>query len=351
MRRLPRTVWRGLCAHLPETAPALARNSLDSESSVHNNRMPNPLRRTARHSSRLVRFLLLGLVGMCVAPATAPTAHAQEFNCQVTVSIAQLTGSEFTFLQELGDQIELYMNERSFTQDRYLDIERIDCLMQVIFEEAVTLTSFQARLVLSSRRPIYGVPQVSTVLQISDTGWQFNYAQGSPLVFDLEKFDALTSVLDFYAYIMLGYDYDTFSEFGGSPHFERARRIAALAESQSGIGWVDLGGNRGRKDLIEQILDPRFKALRQVYFDYHYAGLDAFVSENEVARSSILAAIESLDALYDEMSRSYVFDIFFSSKAEEIAAVFDDSPLSSQAYDVLRRVDPANLSKYDKLVN
>ncbi len=313
--------------------------------------MPNPTRRLSRLALRLVRGLLLWLGVLVAAPAIAPTAQAQEFNCEVTVSIAQLTGSEFTFLQELGNQIELYMNERSFTQDRYLDVERIDCIMQVIFEEAITLTSFQARIVLSSRRPIYGVPQVSNVLQISDAGWQFNYAQGSPLVFDLEKFDALTSVLDFYAYIMLGYDYDTFSEYGGSPHFERARRIAALAESQSAIGWVDLGNNRGRKDLIEQILDPRFKALRKVYFDYHYAGLDAFVSENETARTSILQAIESLDDLYDEMSRSYVFDLFFSSKAEEIAAVFDDSPLSSQAYDLLRRVDPANLSKYDKLVN
>jgi hypothetical protein len=296
------------------------------------------------------RLTLLGVWGVFAGWHISP-ARAQEFNCQVTVSIEKLTGSEFTFLQELDEQIEKYFNERSFTQDRYLDIERIDCLMQVIFEEALTLTSFNARLVISSRRPIYGVPQVSTVLQINDANWQFSYAQGTPLVYDLERFDPLTSVLDFYAFIMLGYDYDTFSAFGGSPHFERARRISALAESQGALGWTDLGGNRGRKDLIEQILDPRFKPLRQVYFDYHYDGLDAFVAETEKARVSILAAIESLDDLYDEMSRSYVFDLFFTSKAEEIAAIFDDSPLSTQAYDVLRRIDPANLTKYDKLVN
>ncbi|MEZ4698949.1 MAG: DUF4835 family protein [Rhodothermales bacterium] len=306
--------------------------------------MSNAARRVSTRLNGL--WLILALWALA-----SPSSRAQEFNCQVSVSIAQITGSDFTFLQELDEQIELYMNERPFTQDRFQDIERIDCFMQVIFEEAITLTSFQARLVLSSRRPIYGVPQVSTVLQISDASWQFNYAQGTPLTHDLERFDPLTSVLDFYAYIMLGYDYDTFSAFGGTPYFERARRIAALAESQGAIGWSDLGDNRGRKDLIEQVLDPRFKPLRQVYFDYHYDGLDAFVSETEVARSSILSAIESLDDLYDEMSRSYVFDLFFTSKAEEIAAVFDDSPLSSQAYDVLRRVDPANLSKYDKLVN
>ncbi len=304
--------------------------------------MPIPFR---FDSSRCVWQAATVLVLALAYGAMPKPAQAQELNCQVSVNIAQLTGSEFTFLQDLGEQIELYVNERSFTQDRFLDYERVDCIMQVIFEEAISLTSFRARLVLSSRRPIYGVPQVSTVLQINDPNWQFNYAQGTPLQFDLERFDPLASVIDFYVFIMLGYDYDTFDAFGGTPHFERARRIALQAESQGGIGWSDLGDNRGRKDLIEQVLDPRFRPLRQVYFDYHYGGLDHFVAETEAARRSVLAAIESLDDLYDEMSRSYVFDLFFGSKAEEIAAVFDESPLSSQAYDVLRRVDPANLSK------
>lgn len=279
------------------------------------------------------------------------SVQAQEFNCQVTVNYQQLSGSEFTFLSDLEEQIEAYMNERSFTQDRFIDVERIDCIMQIIFEEAVTLTSFQARMVLSTSRPIYGVPQTSTILQISDQGWQFNFTQGTPLVFDLERFDPLTSVFDFYAFLMLGYDYDTFDEYGGTIYFERARRIAELAESQGAAGWTDLGGERGRADLVDQVLDPRFKPLRKAYFDYHFGGLDLFVAETEEARRNTLAAIESLEDLYDEVSRSYVLDIFFSTKADELAAIFDDSPLSSEAYDLLSRLDPSNLPKYSKLVN
>ena len=290
-------------------------------------------------------------VAIFAALAWIRPATAQELNCQVTVNIQQLAGSEFTFLRELEERIEIYLNERSFTEDRFLDYERIDCLMQIIFEEAVTLTSFQARLVLSTSRPIYGVPQTTTILQISDSDWQFNYAQGTPLVFDLERFDPLTSVLDFYAYLILGYDYDTFSEFGGTPYFERARRIAELAESQGAVGWADLGGNRGRADLVDQILDPRMRPLRKAYFDYHFGGLDLFVGDTETARRNTLAAVESLQNLYDEVSRQYVLDIFFTSKAEELAAIFEDSPLSAQAFDLLSRIDPANLSKYNKLVN
>ena len=295
---------------------------------------------------RLFFVLVFGLIGIC------SPVQAQELNCQVTVNFQSLSGSEFTFLRELEEQVELYLNEHSWTEDAFEDEERIDCLFQIVMEEAVTLTSFSARAVLSSRRPIYGVPQVSTVLQISDSGWQFNYAQGTPIVHDLERPDPLASVLDFYAYIMIGYDYDSFNEFGGTPHFEMARRIAERAAGQNtGIGWEDLGDNRGRSDLINQVLDPRFKSLRKAYFDYHFGGLDLFVEEPEIARENTLAAVTGLEDLYDEVSRQYVLDLFFSSKAEELAAIFMDSPLSSQAYELLSRLDPANTGKYEKLVN
>lgn len=297
------------------------------------------------------RFYCL-IIGFLIGATTfAPEAKAQEFNCTVTVNYSQLSGSEFSFLRELEEKVELYINERSFTRDIYQDFERINCLIQIVFEEAVTLTNFAARIVVSSSRPIYGVPQVSTILQISDSAWQFGFTQGSPLLFDLERFDPLASVIDFYAYIMLGYDYDTFSENGGTAHFERARRIADLAESQGAVGWTDLGSNRGRGDLVDQILDPRFKPLRKAYLDFHYGGLDRFVQETETAQLNVLEALKGLDELFDAVSRQYVLDIFFTTKADEIAAIFEESPFSSEAFELLSRIDPANLSKYEKLVN
>lgn len=294
----------------------------------------------------------LSIIGVILGLWLSPTITlAQEFNCRVSVNIQQLSGSEFTFLRELEEKMSIYINERSFTEDRYEEHERIDCIIQIIFEESVSLTSFSARMVLSTARPIYGTPSVSTVLQLSDESWQFNYAQGTPLVFDLERFEALTSVLDFYVYVMLGYDYDTFSELGGSAHFERARRIAELAETRGAVGWSDLGSDRGRSALVDQILDPRFKPLREAYYKYHFGGLDVFVSETDLARQNALDALQGLKDLYDEISREYVLDIFFTAKAEELAAIFEGSPLSSEAYDLLSQIDPANLSKYDKLVN
>lgn len=300
---------------------------------------------------------LTGRAGMLLALAAAlllaapRNADAREFNCSVTVDYSTLTGSDFGFLGELEQRIEEYVNQRSWTEDRYQPNERIECTIQVTVEEALSLTNFRARLIIASRRPIYNTTQHTTVVQFNDDDWQFSYAQGQPLVFNLEQYDPLVSIIDFYVYVMLGYDYDTFSELGGTEYFETARRIAERAQSQSAPGWSSIGTDRSRGNLITQILDPRLRPLRRAYFEYHFAGLDRFVGETDAARSAILDVLVQLDELFDEVSRQYAIDLFFSAKYTELASVFDGWQRSSEAYDYLTSLDPSHTSAYESLVN
>ena len=199
-------------------------------------------------------WLLILLIGLLVLPA-----RAQEFNCSVSVNYSQLGGSDYGFLDELEERLEEYINGQSFTEDRFLNHERIECNMRLIMQEAPTLTSFRAQFIVETRRPIYGTIQATNVVRINDQNWQFSYAQGDDLTFDPERFQPLVSVIDFYAYVMLGYDYDTFSELGGTPHFRQARRIAELAQGQGAAGWSQTGSDRNRAQLITQLLDPRFQ--------------------------------------------------------------------------------------------
>ncbi|MEX1055417.1 MAG: DUF4835 family protein [Rhodothermales bacterium] len=297
---------------------------------------------------QLPRFILPLLFALAFLAPTG--AAAQEFNCSVSVNYTQLSGSDFTFLGDLQLHIEEYMNKQRWTEDTFQENERIECAIQLLFQEAISLTSFKARLIVVSRRPTYNTTQSSVVVQFNDENLQFNYAQGQPLVFNLEQYDPLTSVLDFYAYVMLGYDYDTFSELGGSTYFQTARRIAERASSQSAPGWSQVGSDRGRMNLVTQILDPRFGPLRKAYFDYHFNGLDRFVSETDAARNSILEVLESLDALFDDVSRQYALDLFFSAKYTELASLFEQSQRSAEAYDLLTQLDPAHTSDYQRLV-
>ena len=313
-----------------------------------------PVRKNMAFSS--MRFLpsstasVVGLLLFSLFFSPKPTS-AQEFNCVVSLNYSTLTGSDFGFLEDLELRMEEYVNDRSWTEDTFREDERIECTMDVIVLEAVSLTSFNARLVVATRRPIYNTMQHSTVVQFSDESWQFRYAQGQPLVFNLEQYDPLTSVIDFYAYMMLGYDYDTFSELGGTPYFETARRITERAQSASGQGWSELGStDSGRGSLITQVLDPRMRPLRKAYFDYHFAGLDRFLVNPDVARNAILQVLSDLDMLYEDVSRQHALDLFFLAKYNELAAVFEGWQESNRAYDYLTLLDPSHTSVYQALL-
>ncbi len=298
----------------------------------------------------LQRVVICALCACTVWLWIPSTADAQELLCDVSVDFSQVSGSDFDHLQDLERRISEYVNERRWTDDQFERHERIICSISVIIEEATSLTEFEARLVVSSVRPIYGTIQNSRVIQISDREWEFSYAQGSSLTFDLDTFDALTSVLDFYAFLLLGYDYDTFSPLGGTDHFERARRIARLGESANAAGWSGIGTSRTRTDLVTQLLDSRLEPLRMAYFTYHYQGLDHFVLETEEARDAALGALNALAELSRDVSRQYAIDLFFNTKSRELTALFLDSPMDGEAYNVLSSVDPSNLSDYSPLV-
>ncbi len=290
------------------------------------------------------------LLGLGLALIATVPLQAQELNCNVSVNYQQLQGSQYDYLRELEDQIRRYLNERRWTNDSFEEIERIDCTVQIFFESAITLTRFRARLVLATRRPIYGTTQYTTVLQLSDPNWEFEYPQGTPLIFNPEQFHSLTSVLDFYAFVMLGYDYDTFSELGGTPFFEQARRIAELAQAAGASGWNQIGDDRSRVALITQLLDPRYRIVRQAYFRYHFEGLDRFIQDPEAARAVVLDVLRALEALHQEVARPYVMDLFFMAKYQELAAIFEGSRLAQEAFAMLSELDPSHLAEYNRMV-
>lgn len=298
-----------------------------------------------KHVRRVGLVILL-----CMGTALLQSVHAEEFACRVQVDRSQLSGSEFSYLDDLERRIEEYLNTRDWTDDRYLPFERIACSMQVILLESVGLSEFRARVVVTSRRPIYGTAQSTVVTRISDSEWQFEYSRGTSLNFDLERYNALTSVLDFYAFVMLGYDYDTFSELGGTDYFEQARRVAEQAEGNGDPGWSAVGSQRNRRELINDLLDQRHRSLRQAYYQYHLNGLDRFVDEPEAARSVMIDALETIEELDRAVSDSYPLSLFFDTKYRELAAAFSDGEFGNRAYNLLTTIDPSHSSEYNALV-
>ena len=295
------------------------------------------------------------LVLAALVAAAAVPAQAQELACQVSINRQALSGSEYVFLDELQDAVFDYLNNRAWTDDVYDDRERIDCSVQITVVEAPSLSSFTAQLVVQASRPIYGTAQRSTALLLRDEAWRFNYTRGQSLIYDPNRFDRLTSVLDFYALLILGVDYDSFSELGGTEFFQQARLIAELGRSEpigASPGWgQDPSNERSRYALVEQYLDPQYEPLRRAHFTYHHRVLDHFVIQPEVAWAEAMAMFEELHGLYLQFNRRrYATDVFYGARYQEIVALLADSPQRNQAYAFLSEMDAAHLSAYDALV-
>lgn len=289
-------------------------------------------------------LLLLSLL------AVGQPSVGQELDCRVQIDRSQLSGSEYAFLDDLERRVEEYMNTQSWTEDQFLPFEQIACSMQIVILEAVSLSEFRARLIVTSRRPIHDTAQSTVVVRLNDPEWQFEYSRGSSLTYDLNRYDPLTSVLDFYAYVMLGYDYDTFSELGGTAHFETARRIADEAKNSGDPGWSTVSSDRNRRQLIDELLAQRHQPLRRAYYQYHRKGLDRFVKAPQEARKDILGVVETLQKVSQSVSASYPLDLFFSTKYQELTAVFTEGELGNRAYNLLTQIDPSHSSEYNKLV-
>lgn len=304
---------------------------------------------THRTRGAVLATLLIGLIGLCVLGGRP--ASAQELDCSVSVDYSQLQGADYGFLDELERKARQYLNQNRWTDDRFREFEHINCSVRLIIQEAISLTRFRARMIVASRRPIYDTAQSTPVVRINDTDLRFEYSRGTPLQFNPETYAPLTSVLDYYAFLLLGYDYDTFARLGGTPYFEQARRIANQAEGSGGTGWASVGGTRGRAEIANELLDSRFQPLRVAYYRYHRRGLDRFVNETEPARQQILEVIESLETLNQNVARSYVMDLFFAAKFEELAAIFTGASSSNRAYNLLTQIDPAHSSEYNRLVD
>jgi hypothetical protein len=178
----------------------------------------------------------------------------------------------------------------------------------------------------------------------------FDYTQGAALTSNRDVYDPITTLLDYYVLLIIGYDYDSFSEFGGTPYFERARIAADLAKNASGTGWSKLGGERGRTTIVEELLDPRFRDVRIAYYTYHLKGLDLFVSKLEDARLNVLEAVKAMKTVYDSNARSYVMDLFFSVKYKELVEILRESPVGAEAYDMLAELDLQHVSDYQVLI-
>ena len=291
-------------------------------------------------------FLVVILLTIC---ASQPL-YAQELNAQVTLNKSQISSTSLDYLDNLPRQIEEYINQFDWTNANFSENERINISIQINLL-SVENYNFEAQIIVRSQRPIYNTTRGTVIFLFNDEQWNFEYPPNRTFLHDELQFDPLTSLLDFYAYILIGYDFDTFEELGGTQYYQRAQNIVSLAQSTSAIGWSRSSNQTNRAQLLSNLLQNNYEPLRAALYQYHRKGLDQFLDNPEEARDQILSALEKIQQAQRKTSANLLFDIFFNAKYREIASIFEDAApqVRLEAYNLLSNVDQSHLSEYQKL--
>lgn len=282
------------------------------------------------------------------------SAMAQELDCQIQVNSNQIQGSVTRIFESMESDVRDFVNNQRWTNDNFKSDERIKCNMLITINNASGNNSYDATIQVTSSRPVFNSDYESPILSINDQSFTFKYQENTPLLFSPDQFrDNLTSVLAYYAYIIIGYDYDTYSMKGGDPYFDLAQQIVNGAQNTAYSGWRALDSDRNRYWIVENLLAGNFSPLREAYYDYHRLGLDKMYDDVNSGRNNITSSIELIEKVHQSKPLAYTTQIFFQGKANEIMNIYSEAPAQekTRVYNVLQKVDPGNLSKYNKLKN
>ncbi len=277
-------------------------------------------------------------------------AYAQDLNCTVDVITNSIQSTNKQIFEDLKNSVTQFMNNRKWIPEEVRANEKIDCNL-VIEVLDFSVTSFKANFNIQSSRTVYNSTYNTKILSYVDNSVVFEYAQYQSLEFQESSFtNNLTSVLAFYAYIVVGLDFDTYQLKGGDPYFRKAQAIRDAAMN-SADGWNSTYGNgsRNRYFLIDNLLDSRFANLRSAMYRYHIKGLDVMTKDMDAARKEVYESLKDLKIVYDALPNAFFLKLFFNAKTDEVIQIFSraNPTLKNKVVELLSRMDPSNRSRYE----
>ena len=283
---------------------------------------------------------------LIVLSSFAFDAIGQELNCTVSLSnTGQVKNRTEEIYNNMRTAIEDFMNSTVWTADKFGAIEKIDCSIAINVTEETGTNSYTAEAVIQSSRPVFNSSYSTTIFYMKDADFSFSYADGEPLIFNEGAYTSkITSMLAFYAYLILGIDYDSYQKFGGNDYYTKAIDVANNA------GWAD-AGEYSRYSIIKLIQRPDHEIFRKFLYEYHRFGLDAMYSNMSKAQNKINGTFRHLDKFLKDVPGSNWLNILFNCKRNEFANIIKKlSPEKKEAtIKLLNGLDINNRGVYNKV--
>jgi hypothetical protein len=288
------------------------------------------------------------------------TIEAQELNCKVSINTQKITQTaNIKIFKTLEQSLNDFMNNTKWTNDVYKTHEKIECSILLQVEELKTKdgnvieNKFLGTLTIQSSRPVFNSDYKTTMLNWKDLNFSFTYKENDQLEYNENAYlNNITHTFAFYANIILGIDYDSYSLNGGTSFFTKAENLAQLAANSDDQGWKNNLNDRTRFNLITDIQASKYKAFREAEYAYHLKGIDIMYDDVVKARSGISQAINLLNGINTNTPNSILVQLFTQAKSNEIASIFDNSEKAEResVMKTMSKIDIPNSSKYQQIM-
>ncbi len=278
---------------------------------------------------------------------------SQELNCRVAVNDELAQTSDRQVFRDMEKAFARFLNDRKWTDDSYKVDERIECNLAITIESMPAVGFYKATVQIQSSRPIFNTSYSSLIFNFADRDWQFEYVESTPLDFGDNVFTSnLTSMLAFYAYLIIGLDNDTFEEFGGEDQFKKMLDIVNLAQQSDRAGWQAFQSNRNRYWLSENLTNQDLRLIRKGLYTYHRLAMDQFESKQDESRNLIINVLNDIEVANRNVPNNILMISFFDAKKNEIASIFEKAnpTMKKDAYNILVKLDPSNTEKYKSII-
>lgn len=286
-------------------------------------------------------------------------SNAQELNARVTVNTTRVSTSvnRSTFVT-LQTAITNFLNNRKWTPDVFATNEKIDCSFTFNLEQTNEPNVYAASIAIQAARPVYNTSYLSPLINFQDENVTFKYIEFQQLEFNENRINGaepmisnLTAIMAYYVYVILAFDYDSYSLKGGEKYFQKAQNIINNAPDGRGIsGWKAFDGQRNRYWLIENMLNARYQVMHDVYYNYYRMGMDNMFDNEKSARTELLNVLNLMNNFNTENPNTMISQFFFQGKSTEWIKVFAKAapPEKARARELLTKLDLTNSGKYNE---
>lgn len=295
---------------------------------------------------KLILSLIFSILGFSVL-------QAQELNCRVEVNASQLEGSNKSIFETLQTAINEYVNTTRWTSAQFSPNEKIECtLFFTISKYDESTGTMEGTLQVQSSRPVYNSSYLTTLINFKDNNIAFTYTEGEPLLYSETSMESqLTQILNFYIYLILAVDFDSFSPRGGDQFFERLETIVHQGQSSGETGWKAFEDTKNRAAVLASFTDPSTRTIRDLYYTYHLQGLDQMSVSPDKGRKTIDGALDILNDVFKVAPMSVGLSMFKDAKLDELVNIYSKAPADERehAYQLLSPMFPTEQTRLAKI--